>query len=179
MSIDVDTEAKATPVLYCDIDGTIRWGKDEFGRFVNTVEDVHVFDEVSDLLHRYKKLGWRILGISNQGGIALGYMDQENCILSMVETQKQTNFAFDRILWCPHHPDAKDPEMAKCWCRKPKSGLVIEGALGLAYQFNERYPPYLSLFVGDRPEDELCAKASGLDFMSASTWRTGKHLDEL
>jgi hypothetical protein len=26
------------PVLYCDIDGTIRWGKDELGRFVNGPE---------------------------------------------------------------------------------------------------------------------------------------------
>jgi len=179
MSTNVIVEQRMVSVLYCDIDGTIRWGKDELGRFVNTAEDVKVFDEVPDLLWRYKILGWRIIGVSNQGGIALGYMDQQTCLMAMLETQKQTHGAFDKLLWCSHHPDAKDPEMGMCWCRKPKAGLVIEGALGLGLETGEVYPPYLGLLVGDRPEDEACAEAAGLRFMSADIWRTGKHLDEL
>lgn len=173
------TGEKSVPVLYCDIDGTVRWGKDELGRFVNTADDVRVFDEVPDLFVRYKKLGWRIIGVSNQGGIALGYMDQHTCWMAMAETQKQTRHAFHKLLWCSHHPDAKDPEMAICWCRKPKAGLVIEGALHLAEQTGEIYPPYLGLFVGDRHEDEECAINAGLRFMSAEIWRAGKHLEEL
>lgn len=179
MTISLRTGEKMVPVLYCDIDGTIRWGKDELGRFVNTAEDVRVFDEVPNLLWRYKKLGWRIIGVSNQGGIALGYMDSETCAAAMIETQKQTRNAFNKLLWCSHHPDATNPEMAICWCRKPKAGLVIEGALHLAEQTGEIYPPHLGLFVGDRPEDEACATNAGLRFMSADIWRTGKHIDEL
>lgn len=179
MTTSLITGEKVVPVLYCDIDGTIRWGKDEFGRFVNTAEDVRVFDEVPDLLWEYKKLGWRIIGISNQGGIALGYMDTATCLAAMEETQRQTSHAFNRLLWCSHHPDAKDPEMAICWCRKPKAGLVVEGAISLAEQTGEIYPPYLGLFVGDRPEDEGCAENAGLRFMSAELWRARKHLDEL
>lgn len=168
------------PVLYADIDGTIRWGKDELGRFVNEAADVRVFDGVADLLWNYKKLGWRIVGISNQGGIALGYMEMHVCAAAMLETQKQTRGAFDKIAWCSHHPDAADPEMAVCWCRKPRAGLVIETALALADKHRgEIYPPHLALFVGDRPEDAACADAAGLPFMAADVWRSGKHLDAL
>jgi D-glycero-D-manno-heptose 1,7-bisphosphate phosphatase len=164
------------PVLYCDIDGTIRWGKDELGRFVNEPKDVRVFDEVPALLHAYKKLGWRIVGVSNQGGIALGHMDMQTCVAAMVETQKQTRNAFDKIAWCSHHPAADTPEMAVCWCRKPKAGLVIETALELAGQTGEIYPPHLGLLVGDRSEDQWCAENAGLVFMEAKEWRTGAHI---
>ena len=38
---------KAVPVLYLDMDGTVRKGKDELGRFVNGPEDVEVFPEAT------------------------------------------------------------------------------------------------------------------------------------
>lgn len=174
------TQEKTVPVLYLDIDGTVRWGKDELGRFVNTAEDVRVFDGVRDLLWRYKKLGWRIVGVSNQGGIALGHMSMETCAQAMMETHRQTRQAFDKIAWCSHHPAAKDPEMAVCWCRKPRAGLVIETALWLADMHKgEIYPPHMGLFVGDRPEDAACAENAGLPFMAADVWRSGKHVEGL
>lgn len=177
MSTSTQTNKTMVPVLYCDIDGTIRWGKDELGRFVNTADDVRVFDGVADLLWSYKKLGWRIIGVSNQGGIALGHMTMLDCVRAMAETHRQTMRAFDKLVWCSHHPDAKDPEMAICWCRKPKAGLVIEGALVVAEKYpGEVYPPHLGLFVGDRFEDAECARNAGLQFMNAAEWREGKHL---
>jgi len=179
MTVSKITGEKTVPVLYLDIDGTVRWGKDELGRFVNEPEDVRVFDEVPGLLSQYKALGWRIVGISNQGGIALGYMDVDTCARAMMETQKQSGNAFDKIAWCSHHPDAKDPEMAVCWCRKPKAGLIIETALDLAQKHDEIYPPHMGLFVGDMESDMLCAENAGLRFMHAINWREGVHLAEI
>lgn len=174
------TGEKTVPVLYLDIDGTVRKGKDELGHFVNTAEEVQVFDEVPDLLRQYKQfLGWRIVGVSNQGGIALGYMDEQTCARAMLETQRQTGNAFDKIAWCSHHPDATDPEMAVCWCRKPKAGLVIETALDMAQANGEIYPPHMGLFVGDMDSDRVCAENAGLRFMDAAAWRYGTHLQEL
>lgn len=175
----IRTGENMVPVLYCDLDGTIRHGKDELGRFVNGPEDVHIFPEVPVLLARYKALGWRIVGISNQGGIALGYMDVDTCDRAMIETQKQSGDVFDKIVFCSHHPDASDPEMAVCWCRKPRPGLVIESALSMHAKTGEIYPPHLGLFVGDRPEDLECAKNANLRFMRADIWRSGKHIYEI
>ncbi|HVI80835.1 MAG TPA: hypothetical protein VM715_22320 [Candidatus Acidoferrum sp.] len=179
MTTSSRTGEKTVRVLYLDLDGTVRKGFDELGKFVNGPEDVEVFEGVPDLLEFYSSLGWRIVGISNQGGIALGYLTMETCIRAMLETQKQCLGLFDKIAWCSHHPDAEDPEMAVCWCRKPRPGLIIETALSLAETHREIYPPHLGLFVGDRPEDEQCAHNAALQFMSADVWRNGLHVDEI
>lgn len=162
----------AVPVLYLDIDGTVREGKDDpLGRFVNSPEDVRVFPQAVEMMRRWKNGGGRIVGVSNQGGIALGIVSMERVAAAMVETQRQTGGLFDKISFCQHHPDAPKSEMARCWCRKPSPGLVIEAARSLADRYVEYYPPYMGLMVGDRPEDEQCAKLAGLDFMWAADWR--------
>lgn len=164
---------RRVPVLYLDIDGTVRQGKDDdLGRFVNGPEDVVVFPEAVEMMRRWKAAGGRIAGVSNQGGIALGIVGQSAVMEAMLETNRQADRLFDRMLWCMHHPDAEIPEMARCWCRKPSAGAVVEAAHGLAERFEgEIYPPYMGLFVGDRPEDQQCATSAGLDFEWAADWR--------
>lgn len=161
------------PVLYLDLDGTVRQGKDDqLGRFVNGPTDVVVFPEAVEMMRRWKAGGGRIVAVSNQGGIALGIVPERQVAAAMMETHRQTEGLFDKITWCRHHPDAAHPEMARCWCRKPSPGLIIEGAHALAAVHpGEIYPPYMGLMVGDRPEDEQAAKAAGLDFQWAADWR--------
>ena len=162
----------AVPVLYLDLDGTVRQGKDDaLGRFVNGPEDVVVFPEAVEMMRRWKSGGGRIIAVSNQGGIALGIVTPEAVKAAMAETHRQCEELFDRVLWCSHHPDADHPEMARCWCRKPSPGLLIEGALGLAQRYDEYYPPYMGLMVGDRDEDRECAQLAGLEFQDAAAWR--------
>src|SRR4051812_18003316 len=93
------TGEKTVPVLYLDLDGTVRKGKDELGHFVNNASEVEVFPEVPALLANYKRQGWRIIGVSNQGGIALGYLTLKDCGELMAETQRQCNGLFDKITW--------------------------------------------------------------------------------
>lgn len=160
------------PVLWLDLDGTVREGKDDaLGKFVNGPEDVRVFPDAVKQMRRWKEQGGRIVGISNQGGIALGYMSLATCTQAMAETQRQCEGLFDKLCWCMHHPSAKEPEMAQCWCRKPSPGMIVEAALDLSAKHDEIYPPYYGLFVGDRPEDEQCAKLAGLPFLWAADWR--------
>ena len=163
--------AQAVPVLYLDIDGTVRKGKDELGRFVNGPADVEVFPEAVEMMRRWRRGGGRIIGVSNQGGIALGLVTLQDVAAAMAETHRQAGELFDKIAWCSHHPDAANPEMARCWCRKPSPGLLIEAALGVAAASGEYYPPYMAVMVGDRPEDQQCARIAGLDFQWAAEWR--------
>ena len=163
---------KAVPVLYLDLDGTVRQGKDDaLGRFVNGPEDVVVFPEAVEMMRRWKQGGGRIIGVSNQGGVALGIVPYARVAAAMAETYRQAGGLFDKIAFCCHHPRAQHPEMARCWCRKPSPGLIIEGALEVAQKHGEFYPPYMGLMVGDRPEDEECARLAGLDFQWAADWR--------
>lgn len=162
----------AVPLLVLDLDGTVRKGYDELGRFVNVAADVEVFPEAVAQMEKWKQgRRARIIGVSNQGGIALGHLTMEQCVEAVIATQRQAKGLFDKIAVCRHHPAAKNPEYARCWCRKPAPGLVIESALDLAKLTGEIYPPHLALFVGDRPEDEECARILSMDFMWAKDWR--------
>jgi D-glycero-D-manno-heptose 1,7-bisphosphate phosphatase len=162
------------PVLYLDLDGTVRQGKDDaLGRFVNGPEDVVVFPEAVALMMRewkHERQG-RIIGVSNQGGVALGIVSMADVTAAMVETQRQTGGLFDKIHYCTHHPKADDPEMAYCWCRKPSPGGLVEAALNLSAFYDEIYPPHMGLFVGDRAEDRDCARLASIPFMWAADWR--------
>lgn len=167
---------KAVPLLVLDLDGTVRHGFDELGRFVNTPDDVVIFPEAVIQMQRWHDAGGRIIAVSNQGGIALGHMTFETCCATMLKTDVFTRSLFDKIMFCRHHPDAIDPEYARCWCRKPSPGGLIETALQLGADTRkagkpEFYPPYLGLFVGDRPEDEQCANLAGFPFKWAKDWR--------
>lgn len=88
---------RPTPVLYLDLDGTVRHGVDDLGRFVNSPDDVVVFPEAVELMRRWKQGGGRIIGVSNQGGIALGYMSHSLCAQTMLRTHKLTGELFDKI----------------------------------------------------------------------------------
>jgi D-glycero-D-manno-heptose 1,7-bisphosphate phosphatase len=165
-------DRKAVPVLYLDLDGTVRKSVDEIGRFVNGPEDVEVFEEVPMLLARYRELGYRICGVTNQGGVALGHLSLDDMHAALHETMRQSGDAFDRIMTCIHHPSAADPELAVCGCRKPRIGMLVMAALNLGMEHrDEFYPSHLALMVGDRPEDEECARNAGIAFRWAADWR--------
>lgn len=167
-------------MLFLDLDGTVRHGLDELGRFVNDARDVHVFPEVPSLLASYRAAGWRICVVTNQGGIALGHLTEEECEQAIRETERQCGVAFDAVAICGHHPKAPELEDAICWCRKPRSGLVFYAIAALLVRCpGEAYPAHLGLMVGDRLEDRQCADGAALRFMLARDWRAGVHLPEL
>jgi D-glycero-D-manno-heptose 1,7-bisphosphate phosphatase len=171
--------AKPTPVLYLDFDGTVRKGVEELGRFVNGPADVEIYPEVPPLLEAYRARGWRIVGVSNQGGVALGHVTYADAIRACLETALQCR-AMAAVWVCTHHPRATELHLASCWCRKPQIGLLVRAQMGLAECYpDECHLPCLALLVGDRPEDEQCARNANIRFMHAATWRRGAHLEEL
>lgn len=162
---------KRVPILFLDLDGTVRKGFDELGRFVNCADDVELFPRMPERLLSWKQRGYRIVGVTNQGGIATGQVSYEDVRAAIMRTQALSGDAFDRIYMCQHHPAAHDPEMANCFCRKPKMGMLVLAQQDLSDQFGEMYPPHLALMVGDRDEDRQCAESAGVKFQLASEWR--------
>jgi len=161
------------PVLYLDLDGTVRHGRDELGRFVNSPQDVIVFPEAIAMMRAWRDRGGRIVAISNQGGVALGHVSEEEVHAALLATHRATGSLFDDLFACAHHPAATDPFKARCWCRKPKPGMIVMAAMVLVNRHpQEHYPPHLALMVGDRDEDRLCAQAADIDFMDAKVWRS-------
>lgn len=163
---------RRVPILFLDLDGTVRKGFDELGRFVNTAEDVELFPRMVERLLSWKQKGYRLVGVTNQGGIATGQVSLDNVQAAIVRTQVLVNGLFDGIYMCQHHPDAHDPEMANCFCRKPKMGMLVMAQTDLSEAYpDEIYPPHLMMMVGDRDEDRKCAESAGVKFQLASEWR--------
>lgn len=166
------------PVLFLDLDGTIILGKEELGHFITGPQEVELFPGVLDLVKDYKAKGWRIVVVSNQGGIALGHIADSTVNRIMQETSRLCANLFDRMLWCEHHPDAKhtDPvqqkELSQCFCRKPSPGLIFNAIYSLGEQRLEEYfRPYNCLMVGDMDTDRDCAASINIPFMWAKDWR--------
>lgn len=66
-SSSVVTGELTVPMLYLDLDGTVRQGKDDpLGRFVNGPKDVFVFPEAKKQMKIWHDKGGRIIGVSNQ-----------------------------------------------------------------------------------------------------------------
>jgi len=173
-------QPKPTPILFLDLDGTVRLGMAELGRFVNDPTDVEIFPGVIELLQQYKGRGWRICGVSNQGGIALHHVSIGQVSRAMAETNRLCANLFDRMIWCEHHPEAQRDtqaetlEASRCWCRKPAAGMLFACIHSLSEQYtNEFYRPYACLMVGDLPEDQQCAINANIPFQWAVDWRAG------
>ena len=162
-------------ILFLDMDGTVRWGKKQLGRYISTPDDVVVFKEVPSILTLYRKAGWEIVGLSNQGGIALGYISFDDVLRNMNRTRVLLCDDME-IYVCPHHPDAPDPRMRYCLCRKPKIGMICTAVsdlmCGAAGDLMWDQPE--SLVVGDRDEDRLMAASAGIPFMWAEQWRMSR-----
>ena len=168
---------KSASVLFVDLDGTVRYSTNPSG-FVNDADDVAIYPQAHVQLWRFKDAGWRIIAVTNQGGIALGHTTKDRVNKALERTEhlckRGLHWAFDVVEYCPHHPDADDVDQRHCWCRKPYPGMAITGANYLGPRRGETYPAHMALFVGDRPEDEGAAKNMNVRFMHATDWRAGK-----
>ncbi len=102
---------------------------------------------VIDGLHRLQKLGYALIVISNQSGIAKGiftvneFNKVKNKIIHLLNSYSIQLAGF---YICPHHPEGKIKKYAKeCHCRKPHTGLIERAVEEL--QINLQH----SWFIGD------------------------------
>lgn len=163
--IDIRT-LKIKPALCLDLDGTVRYSKS--GEFIKTPDDIVLFDGVEEKLWEYRNKNYLILGISNQGSVAYGIktFHQVNDEIEQMNTLFERN-PFHLIKFCLNHEKGKVfPYNLRSLYRKPDIGMLAQcefeafGA-GIVIDWNN------SLFVGDRPEDEECAKRAGIVFQWA------------
>lgn len=77
-------------------------------------------------------LGYRLIVVSNQPGVALGYFPE--CALVAVEKRLRELLSARGVrladfIYCPHHPDGRvAPHARACDCRKPAPGMIEAAA---------------------------------------------------
>lgn len=157
-------EMKLMPALLLDFDGTIRKSKSG-NRFIQGPDDIELLPNVERILWQYRRQGYLILGVSNQGGVAFMIRPQSSINAEMDATLALfTSNPFHAVKWCLHHEKGKHPALGhRSLMRKPDIGMLVMHEYEC---FNAGYiiDWHHSLFVGDRPEDEECAKRAGIAF---------------
>ena len=140
----------STPCLFLDRDGILNQRPDP-ERYVTSKEQFVFLSDILDILHLSKARGYPSVVVTNQRGIALGYMSQED--VDEIHATLRQRLALEGlvlmdILVCPfdddHHP----------W-RKPNPGMLLEAAkrhdLDLAR----------SWMIGDHLTDIYAGKSAG------------------
>ena len=155
--------------LCLDFDGTIRRSASG-ATFIRNVEDIELMPGIEKLIWAYRNMGYLILGISNQAGVAHGFKLPLEIDWEMIGTLnlfEQNPFHF--VKFCYHDGAGKiEPYCHRSLLRKPSTGMLAlmeDDAFDAGFVVDWDN----SLFVGDRPEDEECAKNAGIPF---------KHIDE-
>ena len=140
--------------IILDADDTVRRSSGE-KVYPLKVQDVQVLPKRKEILAKYAKEGYLILGASNQSAIAKGELTLETAQACFDKTNELLGMKIDWV-FCPH----RIPPLG-CYCRKPGSGMGIY--LIETYKIN----PILSVFVGDMTSDATFAKRLGLQFSLA------------
>lgn len=152
--------------LCLDLDGTVRYSRN--GTFIEKPDDIALFPDVEAKLWEYRDKDYLILGVSNQGGVAYGYKTpaQANAEVEVMCGLFQRD-PFHIIKQCFHHEEGTVPPYnIRSLFRKPGTGML---ALMEVELYEEGYIVDWdnSLFVGDRQEDEECARNAGIPFQWA------------
>lgn len=166
---------KLKRALILDFDGTIRRSKS--GKtFSDGPDDIELIPGIEKWIWRYRDLGYLIFGLSNQAGVAHGFKTFEKCAAEFEATYALfKKNPFHMVRYCMHDGNGKvEPWNHRSLGRKPDIGLLYEMEVD-SYKAGYIVDWDISLFVGDRPEDEECAKRAGIPFRHIDHFLTQPH----
>jgi D-glycero-D-manno-heptose 1,7-bisphosphate phosphatase len=128
--------------------------------YLHRAEEVRFVDGIFSLCRTAAELGYRLIVVTNQAGIARGYyseLDFEMLMEFMRERLRSEGVELDAVYYCPFHPEhgvgkyKQDHED-----RKPGTGMLRRGTREFGVELSE------SVLVGDRCSDVGAANAAGL-----------------
>lgn len=158
------------PAVFIDRDGVINV---DHG-YVHKRDDFEYIDGVFDATKKLKEMGYLLVLVTNQSGIARGMFTEDQ--FEILTEWMDWNFAdngvdFDGIYYCPHHPEATVEKYKEaCDCRKPNPGMLVSAQRFLDIDMEN------SIMIGDKKEDMMAAQAAGVG--TRILVRTGKPVTE-
>ena len=158
------------PAIFIDRDGVINVDRG----YVHKRDDFEYIDGVFDAVKKCKDMGYLLVLVTNQSGIARGIFTEEQ--FETLTEWMDWNFAendidFDGIYYCPHHPEATvEQYKEECDCRKPSPGMFMSAQSFLDIDMEN------SVMIGDKKEDMMAAQAAGVG--TRILVRTGKEITE-
>jgi len=118
--------------------------------------EVGVFEARGEVLRRYQREGWRLLGLGWQPEIAQEAVTAEQVEAGYARMQERLGVSIE-VLYCPH---GAGPPV--CWCRKPLPGL------GVVFVERHQLDPARCIYVGGGPQDPGFARRLGFEYHDAN-----------
>ena len=149
MSAPFPTPNQAAILL--DRDGVINHDP---GDYTTCLAEFHVLPTVLDTLRAWKAAGFKLILITNQGGIAkgrYGHVEVNEIHAHLRSVCEEAGAPLDDIFYSPHHPD-----FGQSLSRKPGS-LMVERALA-----RHGLDPDKCWMFGDKARDIDCALGAGV-----------------
>ncbi|HGJ5875187.1 MAG TPA: D-glycero-beta-D-manno-heptose 1,7-bisphosphate 7-phosphatase [Arsenophonus sp.] len=162
--------SQSIPAIFLDRDGTIN--RDH--GYVYEIDNFQFIDGVIEAMFKLKKMGYALILVTNQSGIARGLFT-ESQFLELTEWMDWSlidrGVELDGIYYCPHHPDAIEQKYKEiCNCRKPKAGMLLDAQKQLNIDMQASY------MVGDTLSDMQASKEAHIGTNVLVT--TGKPLTD-
>ena len=136
--------------IFLDRDGVIN----KEVNYLHKIKDFKFIDGVFNACLHFQNLGYKIIIVTNQAGIARGYYSHEDysILTNWMINQFELNFVnILDIFYCPHGPNSG------CYCRKPQPGMLFEANKVHDIDFIS------SWLIGDKETDIEAAKAAGIN----------------
>jgi D-glycero-D-manno-heptose 1,7-bisphosphate phosphatase len=127
--------------------------------YVFQPEKFEFIDGVFDACRHLQELGYLLIVITNQSGIARGmFTEQQFQQLTdwMLARFREQGVTITAVYHCPHHPDYGSESERHCTCRKPAPGMLLNAMR------DHHIDPATSLMVGDKGADMQAAAAAGV-----------------
>ncbi len=148
----------ASGAVFLDRDNTLIPNDGDLG----DPDAVRLIDGVAPSLARLGGAGWRLVVVSNQGGVARGRYTERDVeavnsrIAQLIDEQAGTQGLIDRFYWCPYHPDGTVQRYRRehPW-RKPQPGMLIQASRDMDIALQQ------SWMIGDQPRDVEAGRAAG------------------
>lgn len=155
--------------VFLDRDGNINVEKD----YLHKVEEFEFIDGAREAIKLFNDLGYLVVVVTNQSGVARGYYDESSVKTLHDYLQKEVEKIgghIDGFYYCPHHPEKGIGEYKlDCSCRKPEPGMFLKAQKDLDIDFLS------SIMVGDKISDIKAGENLG---MRSILVRTGHGLEE-
>lgn len=161
------------PAIFLDRDGTL---VPNIGESRKSISRGDVPPAVVQELRRANQQGIPLIVVTNQPGIAKGFLSYIDLLNSRIELRAALGEAFvDDYYFCPHHPEKGwDDEVTElkidCDCRKPKPGMLLRAAKD--HDLNLTH----SVLIGDSWVDMAAASSVGAKFIHVDWSEDGEML---